>query len=43
MVVVNQPKELVSEGPILEDIGLKDPPEMVEVQNFEPVIGVKMY
>ena len=42
MVVVNQPKEMESEGPILEGIGLKDPPETVEVQQFE-LIGIKMY
>ena len=42
MVVVNQPKDLEAEGPILECIGLKDPPEMIEVQQFESIIGVKM-
>ena len=43
MVVVNQPKELESKCPILEGIGWKDLPEMVEVQKFESVIGVRMY
>ena len=43
MVSVNQLKELESEGPILEGIGLKDPPNMVEVQIFEPVTRVNMY
>ena len=43
MVVVNQPKELESEGPILEGIGLKGPIDMVEVQQYEPISGVSMY
>lgn len=43
MVVVNQRKELESEGSILEVIGLRDPLEMVEVQWFESVTWVKMY
>ena len=43
LFVVNQAKELESEGPILESIGLKDLPEMVDVQQFESVTGVKMY
>ena len=43
MVVVNQPKELESKGPILEGIGLKGPPETIKVQKFESVTRVKMY
>ena len=43
MVVVNQSKELESEGQILEGIGLKDLPEMVEEQQFESITRVKMY
>ena len=43
VVVVNQPKELESEGPKIKGNGLKDLLEVVEVQKSEPIIGVMNY